>query len=95
MFLNSIGRVFQRMEALIAKVLAPFVTKCNLVFNLRFHVLFSIRLRRLNGLMWEDGRDRVDLFWEPKGKVLICSVMTDPQLLNIKTGIQVLFQDLF
>lgn len=27
------------------------------------------RLRRLNGLMSEGGRDRVDLYWEPKGEV--------------------------
>lgn len=39
--------------------------------NLRLHVavVFPQRLRRLNGLMLEDGQDRVDLYWEPKGNV--------------------------
>lgn len=53
--------------------LSHSVTLVLYCINLRLHVLLSsIRLRRLNGLMWEDGRDRVDLCWEPKGNVLIC-----------------------
>lgn len=55
----------KEMEAPIAK--APFVLKCNFGFNLNLHMC-SVRLRKLNGLMWEDGQDRVDLCWEPKGK---------------------------
>lgn len=31
-----------------------------------------LRSRRLNGVMLEDGQDKVALYWEPKGKSTIC-----------------------
>lgn len=29
--------------------------------------------------MWEDGRDKVDLCWEPKGKILISDGLASAQ----------------
>lgn len=72
---------FKRAYRIYSELYCQLSSCCSLTFQC---VAVVLRLRRLNGPMWGDGRARADRCWEPRGNFLTCDPWQQTLILQMR-----------